>query len=106
MFTQQLFELALNIQDPWYIKDIQFDVEKKRLDIHIDFHKGSVFHYESTDKNIKGDFKAYYTVNKKWRHLNFFEHECYLHARMPRLDINETTKRLIEKYVRSYRCPG
>ena len=96
MFTQQLFELALNIQEPWCIKDIQFDVEKKRLDIHIDFHKGSVFHYESTDENINGDFKAYDTVDKKWRHLNFFEHECYLHARVPRLDISETTKRLIE----------
>ena len=35
MFTQQLFELALNIQDPWYIKDIQFSAEKKRLDISI-----------------------------------------------------------------------
>ena len=95
MFTQQLFEVALNIQDPWYIKDIQFDVENKRLDIHIDFHKGSVFHYESADENIKGDFKAYDTDIKQWRHLNFFEHECYLHARVPRLDISKTTKRLI-----------
>lgn len=96
MFTQQLFELALNIQEPWYIKDIQFDVENKRLDIHIDFHKGSVFHYVSEKENIKGDFKAYDTVDKEWRHLNFFEHECYLHARVPRLDINETVKRLID----------
>lgn len=96
MFTQQLFELALNIQDPWYIKDIQFDVKNKRLDIHIDFHKGSVFHYVSKKENIQGDFKAYDTVDKEWRHLNFFEHECYLHARVPRLDINETVKRLIE----------
>ena len=37
MLTKQLFELALNIQDPWHIKDIQFDSENKRLDIHIDF---------------------------------------------------------------------
>lgn len=96
MFTQQLFELALNIQDPWYIKDIQFSAENKRLDIHIDFHKGTVFHYESPQENIKGDFKAYDTVDKQWRHLNFFEHECYLHARIPRLDITSTVKRLID----------
>ena len=31
MFTQPLFELALNINDPWYIKDIQFSAENKRL---------------------------------------------------------------------------
>lgn len=96
MFTQQLFERAINIQDPWYIKDIQFSTENKRLDIHIDFHKGSVFHYESAQENIKGDFKVYDTTPKQWRHLNFFEHECYLHARVPRLDINETVKRLID----------
>lgn len=96
MFTQQLFELALNIQDPWYIKDIQFSAENKRLDIHIDFHKGTVFHYESLQENIKGDFKAYDTVDKQWRHLNFFEYECYLHARVPRLDITDSVKRLID----------
>ena len=44
MLTKQLFELALNVQNPWYIKDIQFDSENKRLDVHIDFHKGSLFH--------------------------------------------------------------
>lgn len=95
MFTQQLFELALNIQDPWFIKDIQFSVEDKRLDIHIDFRKGAVFHYESSQENIKGDFKVYDTVPKQWRHLNFFEHECYLHARVPRLDITDALKRLL-----------
>ena len=96
MLTKQLFELALNIQDPWYIKNIQFDPESKRLDIHIDFCKGAMFHYESQEDNIDGDFKAYDTEHKQWRHLNFFEHECYLHARVPRVDINEKTKRLIE----------
>lgn len=96
MFTQPLFELALNIKDPWYIKDIQFSAENKRLDIHIDFRKGAVFHYESTKENIRGDFKVYDTVDKQWRHLNFFEHECYLHARVPRLDITDAVKRLID----------
>jgi len=95
MFTQQLFELALHIQDPWYVKDIKFDTENKRLDIHMDFHKGAIFHYKSEKESIKGDFKVYDTEVKQWRHLNFFEHECYLHARVPRLDISENIKRLI-----------
>ena len=95
MLTKQLFELALNVQDPWYIKDIQFDTENKRLDIHIDFHKGAVFHYESKEDNINGDFKAYDTQLKQWRHLNFFEHECYLHARVPRVKTDKNTIRLI-----------
>jgi transposase len=95
MLTKGIFELALHIENPWYIKDIQFDSDNKRLDIHIDFHKGSVFRYESQDENIEGDYKAYDTTEKQWRHLNFFEHECFLHARVPRVKINETTIRQI-----------
>ena len=96
MFTRNLFEMALNIVEPWYIKDIQFSAEEKRLDIHVDFRKGSLFHYESAQENIGGDFKAYDSVIKEWRHLNFFEHECVLHARVPRLDIDGSTKRLLD----------
>ena len=33
------------------------------------------------------NLKAYDTKNKTWRHLNFFEHECYLHARVPRVKL-------------------
>ncbi len=96
MITKHVFELALNIQEPWHLKDIKFNEAEKRLDLYIDFNEGSTFHYESLKENIKGDFKAYDTKKKSWRHLNFFEHECYLHARIPRIQINEKTIRLIK----------
>jgi len=35
--TQDLFQLALNITDPWFIFHIQFNVELKQLDVYIDF---------------------------------------------------------------------
>jgi len=95
MLTTKIFESALHIQEPWYIKDIQFNLDNKRLDIHVDFYKGAVFHYESEQENINGDYKAYDTQIKQWRHLNFFEYECYLHARVPRVKIDEETIRLI-----------
>jgi len=41
MFETKIFEAALAIQSPWFIKDVQFDVAKKRLDIFIDFKRGS-----------------------------------------------------------------
>ena len=31
--TQELFQLALNITDPWFVSDLNFDVEFKRLDV-------------------------------------------------------------------------
>jgi len=118
--TQELFQLALNITDPWYISDIKFDVESKRLDVYIDFTKGSNFSYEyidyktetkkeivdgkeietKTKKEISREtfdnLKAYDTKNKTWRHLNFFEHECYLHARVPRVKLPNGKIKLIK----------
>ena len=40
---EDLFKLALNLQSPWLIDSIDFDVEGKRLDIHIDFERGGKF---------------------------------------------------------------
>ncbi len=94
--TNSLFEQALNVKNPWFIKNIDFDEKKKRLDIFIDFTKGSLFHYENNDLEIVGEYKAYDTLNKTWRHLNFFEHETYLHARVPRVKIADNKFRKIK----------
>lgn len=83
MNSNKLFTVALGIDSPWYVKDVTFDSENKRLDIKLDFQKGSVFEIEKEGKKIF--CKAYDTVEKEWRHLNFFEHECYLKARVPRV---------------------
>jgi len=96
MITKKVFELALHIESPWYIKEINFKEEAKTLDIYIDFKKGATFFYEDTDKQIKGDFKAYDTTNKKWRHLNFFQYECYIHARVPRIKLDNNSVKLIK----------
>ena len=42
----QIFEQALGLQAPWYIQNIEFSLERKQLDIYIDFKKGSSFLYE------------------------------------------------------------
>lgn len=39
----ELFQQALHINTPWLIKSIDFNADKKRLDIYIDFKKGSTF---------------------------------------------------------------
>ncbi|MDP8220244.1 MAG: transposase family protein, partial [Candidatus Stygibacter frigidus] len=96
MKQKRLFELALHIEGPWYIKEINFKEEEKTLDICIDFKKGSTFFYEDIAKEIKGDFKAYDTTNKKWRHLNFFQYECYIHARVPRIKLDNNSVKLIK----------
>ena len=66
---QNLFKTALGVNSPWFIKG--FDFENSRLNIHIDFKRGSKFYDEDIDN--KG-YTAYDTSVKKYRHLNFFEH--------------------------------
>ena len=90
---KDLFAAALNIESPFYVKEIDFNPEAKRLDIHIDFERGSVFTYTKDGKNERG--KAFDTKNKRWRHLNFFEYECYLNVRVPRVKLSDGSVKLL-----------
>jgi len=40
---EALFKVALNLEDPWYITSMDFSVEGRQLDIHVDFKSGSKF---------------------------------------------------------------
>ena len=94
--TKELFQMALNVTDPWFVSDLKFDADNKRLDVYIDFKKGSTFSY--IDPESKEEFsglKVHDTKDKRWRHLNFFEHECYLHARVPRVKLPNGKIKLI-----------
>ena len=93
MLKTNIFEAALAIQPPWFIKDVQFDVVKKRLDVFIDFKRGSTF--PSTNADCPEEYKVKDTFDKTWRHLNFFEHECYLHCRTPRIDLGGNKTELV-----------
>jgi len=77
------------IEKPWYIHEIQFDQKAGKLEIWIDFERGSTFYYEDKELGIRGEFKSYDTAQKTWRHLNFFQYQCYLHAWIPRVDIGD-----------------
>lgn len=87
-----LFEKALHIEDPYYVKEINFDETNKVLEIQVDFEKGAIFQYTNGAEGINGKYKAYDTEEKRWRHLNFFEHECYLICRTPRVKTEKGTK--------------
>ena len=91
---EELFRSALGIASPWYIESLKFDTEKSRLDIFINFHKGATFR-DNKECDPAQEYKAYDTLSKTWRHLNFFQHECYLHARVPRIKRADGKVRLI-----------
>ena len=67
---EALFEIALNLEDPWYIKTIDFSAEGKQLDIHVDFEPGSKF---PCAKCGNTGCSVHDTIERTWRHLNFFQ---------------------------------
>ena len=79
--TSKLIEMALQIQEPWKITDVQFSPEAGRLDVYIDFEKGTTF----ACPVCGGPATGYDTNMMTWRHRDFFEYEAYFHARVPRV---------------------
>ncbi len=43
MNSEELFRKLLGLEEPWIIKEIKFDHKEKRVDIFIDFPRGSRF---------------------------------------------------------------
>ncbi|MEA3421079.1 MAG: ISL3 family transposase [Acidobacteriota bacterium] len=95
--STELFTTAIGLTNPWYVKKIQFDIDKKRLDLYVDFEKGSKFKYKRKDQGnqVGKKFKVHDTREKVWRHLNFFEHECYLHCRVPRVKLDNGKVKIV-----------
>jgi transposase len=77
---EAIFTAALGVESPWFVESVAFEAERKRLDIRLDFRRGSRFEVDGVACAVHD------TVEKSWRHLNFFQHECHLHARVPRVD--------------------
>ena len=94
MDMESLFSAAPDISTPWFVKSITFDPKLKRLDLEIDVVKGSTFTVKEDDRTKQ--HPVYDTQEKEWRHLNFFEHECYLRARVARVKRPDGSVRLIQ----------
>jgi len=93
MNENQLFAVALGLQPPWVVASCSFDAEDKQLDLHLDFEKGSRFPCPSCGRE---GCAVHDTFDKTWRHLNFFEHRTYLHARTPRTECEQCGVKLIQ----------
>jgi transposase len=82
MNSTDIFALALGLQKPWKIEQVSFDETegKRHLIIEIGFTRGSRFLDEKNELCRVHDTKP-----RRWRHLNFFEHECYISCNVPRI---------------------
>ena len=93
MKNEDIFTLALGLTSPWEVTEVQFLTEEdgnRTLHIHIGFQRGASF-LNDAGKAVK----AYDTEEKQWRHLNFFQHECYIHCRVPRIPMADGKMRMV-----------
>jgi transposase len=88
----QLFETALGLSKPWYVNGVNFDAAKKTLTIGVDFVAGTRF----AAPVVAGAHPVHDTQIKRLRHLNFFQHECFLEVRTPRVKLPDGRVVLIE----------
>ena len=76
-----LFTAALNLTNPWRVVRTNFQPSDRRLDLYLDFDRGARFECPTCGAKCP----VHDTVEKEWRHLNFFQYQAYLHARLPRI---------------------
>jgi transposase len=87
MNSEALMSMALGLELPWKIKSVELKKgasECPELHIDIGFTRGSRF--------PDGEGKlcpVHDTQSRRWQHLNFFEHACFIHCDVPRIKTSE-----------------
>lgn len=83
MNSDLLFGMALGLQTPWEMKEVVFSQGEqggKELHLYLGFPAGAKFPDETGALCPVHD-----TVERQWQHVNFFEHQCFLHCAVPRI---------------------
>ena len=86
VWTQMFFsEKPLGLGSGWKVVKSEMDVAGRELKIWLDFEAGSQFACPRCEK-----FSPLHdTMEKKWRHLDFWQHRTELIARVPRTNCQE-----------------
>lgn len=85
MKPEELFTAALGLSGGWKVVRCEFSGEPKRLELWLDFAEGTRFPVGGQ----KALCPVHDTVEKQWRHLDFFQYETIVHARVPRVWTDE-----------------
>jgi transposase len=83
-----LWTAALGLSGPWRVSAAEFDAESGRLDLHVVYPRGTRF--PCPEPGCGQDrCPVHDTAEKTWRHLDFFQHKAFVHARVPRVRCGE-----------------
>ena len=94
MDGNQILLLGLGIEAPWKLVDQRLDTDKQPHELHLTIKadRGSKYACPVCGKACPAhDFQE-----KTWRHLNFFQHHCYVHASVPRVKCPDHGVKLVD----------
>jgi transposase len=77
-----LFSAALGLAAPWQVVGVGFDPAAGRIDFEVAFTPGARFACPACGAEHQ---PVHDTLQREWRHLNFFQFQAYIHAKVPRV---------------------
>lgn len=89
-----LFTAALGLGEPWRVSGAEFAEDTGRLDLSVGYPRGTRFPCPEPGCG-QHRCPVHDTMDKTWRHLDFFQHKAFLHARVPRVRCPEHGVRLV-----------
>ena len=84
MEAKDVFTLGLGLSAPWKLANHRLEIEKRPHELHLEViaDRGASFPCSECGRGCKAhDFESF-----TWQHLNFFQHHCFITARVPRVD--------------------
>jgi transposase len=80
--VESLFTAALGLQSPWEVQKVELNTIKRR----IDFELTNGARRLACPACAAAEQRVHDRADKTWRHLDFFQFEAWLHAKVPRVD--------------------
>ena len=85
---ESLFGIALRLAAPWRVASIEFNTVQQR----VDFKLTCAAKYLPCSLGHKAGQSIHGRLERQWRHLDYFQCEAWLHAKLPRLDCDACGK--------------
>ena len=94
MDGNEVLLLGLGIQAPWQLVSQHFDGDKQPHELHLSL--SSPRGQKHACPVCGAQCAAHDFKEKTWRHLNFFQHHCYIRASVPRVKCPQHGVKLID----------